>query len=174
MRLTTFTSRILLNVRAQNPYMCLTAHFIREDSPNLIKATLSCKLFQGSCTIESIAAHVVEVMDEYGITESAVALTTDTASNVKQDGGQAVSCQEWHGCVCYKLQLCALKILNDPRVKKTMAKHNKLTTHLHQSAQSMEKLNNIQQVCEPALGVEIELSIHVRKFSDLPEIRHRH
>lgn len=147
--------------------MCVTAHFIREDSPKLIKATVSCKPFQGSCTVESIAAHVVGVMDEYGITESAVALTTDTASNVKQDERRVLPFQEWHGCVCYKLQLCALKILNDPRVQKTMAKHNKLTTHLRQSAESTEKLINIQEVCGSVLEVEKFLPIRKGDFPDL-------
>lgn len=144
--------------------MCVSAHFIRENAPKLLKATLSCKPFEGSYTVESIAAHVVGVMDEYSITESTVALTTDTASNVRQDGRRLLKSQEWHGCVCYKLQLCALKILNDPRVKKTMAKHNKLTTHLHQSAESMEKLTNIQEVCRSVLEVEIELSVHTGGF----------
>lgn len=138
--------------------MCVTAHFIREDCPKLVTATLSCRDFKGSHTSEAIAAHMVEVMDEYGITEVAVALTTDTAANVKKAGTQLLPHQEWHGCVCHKLQLCAGKILGESKVKATMAKHNKLTTHLHMSAGSSERLRDIQKVCG---FVDIR---HVRAF----------
>lgn len=74
-----------------------------------------------------------------------MALTTDTATNIKKAGKKLLR-PEWHACSCHVLQLCANKILNEPSVKATFAKHNRLTGHLHSSASSMDKLKTLQQV----------------------------
>ncbi|CAN0286628.1 unnamed protein product [Scytosiphon promiscuus] len=126
------------------PFMAVTAHFIREGSKKLTKTTLSCGEFTGSHTSERLAEKITGVMERFGIAETAVSLTTDTASNIKKCGKKLLD-QEWVPCVCHVLQLCALKILDSPGVKSTLAKHNKLTNHLHSSSLASEKLSKIQE-----------------------------
>ncbi|CAN0108537.1 unnamed protein product [Sphacelaria rigidula] len=107
------------------PFMAVTGHWIPEDHPKLVSTTLPCVEFRGSHTAERLAEKVTEVMEAYGITDTAVALTTDTAANIKKAGTKLLA-QEWIPSTCHLLQLCALKILNQPSVKATFAKHNKL------------------------------------------------
>lgn len=127
----------------QTPFMAVTAHWIPEDKPELVSTTLTCSEFRGSHTAERLADRINEVMSEFGIKDTTVALTTDTAANIKKAGKQLLR-PEWHGCTCHLLQLCALKILNEPHVKVTFAKHNRLTGHLHSSSAATEKLHALQ------------------------------
>lgn len=98
-----------------------------------------------SHTAQRIADNLELVLAEYHITDTVVALTTDTAANVKCAGTKLLG-GEWHPCVCPVLQLCALKTLNEKHVKATFAKHNKLSAHLHHSTSSREKLTKLQKV----------------------------
>ncbi|CAN0189424.1 unnamed protein product [Ectocarpus sp. 12 AP-2014] len=125
--------------------MAVTRHWIREDKPELVSTTLGCVEFPGSHTSERLAEKVIDVMEMYGIQDTAVALTTDTAANIKKAGKKLLR-PEWHACSCHVLQLCANKILNEPSVKSTFAKHNRLTGHLHSSASFMDKLKTLQKV----------------------------
>ncbi|CAN0280258.1 unnamed protein product, partial [Ectocarpus fasciculatus] len=125
--------------------MAVTGHWIREDKPELVSTTLGCVEFPGSHTSERLAEKVIDVMETYGIQDTAVALTTDTAANIKKAGKKLLR-PEWHACSCHVLQLCANKILNEPSVKATFAKHNRLTGHPQSSASSMDKLKTLQEV----------------------------
>lgn len=125
--------------------MAVTAHWIPEDKPELVSTTLTCSEFRGSHTAQRLADRINEVMSQFGIKDTTVALTTDTAANIKKAGKQFLR-PEWHGCTCHLLQLCALKILNEPHVKATFAKHNRLTGHLHSSSAATEKLHALQKV----------------------------
>lgn len=127
--------------------MALTGHWIPEDRPELVSTTLACVEFRGSHTAERLAEKVSEVMDTYDIKDAAIALTTDTAANIKKAGKRLLP-QEWHPCTCHVLQLCALKILNEPHVKATFAKHNRLTTHLHSSTAASQTMSELQLVRE--------------------------
>ncbi|CAM9592819.1 unnamed protein product, partial [Ectocarpus sp. 13 AM-2016] len=129
--------------------MAVTGHWIREDNPELVSATLGCVEFWGSHTAKRLAEKVTDVMEQYGIQDTAVALTTDTAANIKKAGRKLLR-PELHACSCHVLQLSALKILNEPSVKATFAKHNRLTGHLHPSSSSKEKLITLQRYATAA------------------------
>lgn len=124
----------------------MTGHWIRENKPKLVSATLGCVEFRESHTAERLAEKVTDIMEQYNIQDTAVALTTDTAANIKKAGTKLLPQEEWHACTCHLLLLCALKILNEPHVKATFVKHNKLTNHLHSSTTSAEKLASLQKV----------------------------
>lgn len=125
--------------------MAVTGHFIREDKPELVSVTLSCRPFQGSHNAVPLAEHVEEVMREYGIEDTAVALTTDTTADIKCARTKRLP-MEWHPCICQVLQRCAQKVFHEKSVKKTLAKHNSLSGHLHHCPASQEKLFKLQQV----------------------------
>ena len=128
------------------PFTAVTAHFIPEDCPKLVSTTLSCTSLTGSHTSERLAEQLTAVMKKFGIEKTAVSVTTDTASNIKKCVNQLLPNQEWIACVCHVLQLCALKILEEPSVKRTLAKHNRVTTHLHHSTSALEKMTKLQEV----------------------------
>ncbi|CAN0248153.1 unnamed protein product, partial [Hapterophycus canaliculatus] len=130
-------------------YLALTGHYIREGKPELVSTTLACCEFRGIHTSVRLAEKITEMMDLYDLKKTAVALTTGTAANIKKAGKQLLP-KEWHPCVCHLLQLCALKILNEPHVKATFAKHNRLTNHLHSSSTSSEKLVLLRKVRDNA------------------------
>lgn len=126
--------------------MGVTAHYIRLGEPKLVKVTLSCKEFRGSHTGERNAEHLEAVMQNFGIEDTALALTTDTAANAKKAGTKCPPQLYWQGCGCHILHLCALKILNQSDVKRTFVKHSKVARHLHKSTASADRLGAMQDV----------------------------
>lgn len=126
--------------------MAFTAHFITEGEANITAVTLSCEECPGSHTAQNLAQKFNDCMKKFGITDAVITLTTDTASNIKKAGVELLS-PEWHGCAAHKIELAIKPILNEPSVKATLAKHNKMATHLHASTRTTGKLNNLQKVC---------------------------
>lgn len=125
--------------------MAFTAHFIAEGATEVTAITLACQECPGSHTSEHLADMFTECMKKYGIEDTAITLTTDTAANIKKAGTQLLP-QEWHGCAAHKIELAIKPILHEPSVKATLTKHNKMATHLHASSKTTAKLKTLQHV----------------------------
>lgn len=125
--------------------MALTANFIRFGDTKVTSVVLTCEECPGSHTAELLAEKINACLTKYEISERAVTLTTDTAANIKKAGTQYLN-QEWHPCAAHVIQLAIKPIFNEPSVKVTLERHNKMATHLHASTKSRDKLATLQKV----------------------------
>lgn len=125
--------------------MAFTANFIKEGDTEVTSVVLSCEPCPGSHTAELLAEKTKACLEKFGISDRAVTLTTDTAANIKKAGTQLLD-QEWHACAAHVMQLSIKPVFNEPSVKATLEKHNKMATHLHASTKSRDKLTTLQKV----------------------------
>ena len=126
--------------------MSLTAHLVPESTTKLEKCTLSCREFPASRTAERIAKHLGKDLKIYGIFDTAMAVTTDTASSIKKAGVSMMPPREWPGCAAHKIELAIKHIMKESPVKQTFTKHNRMATHGHASSPTWQKLAEFQKV----------------------------
>lgn len=125
--------------------MAFTANYYREGDTNVTSVVLSCEECPGSHAAELLAEKTKACLNKFGILERAITFTTDTVANIKKAGTKLLD-QEWHPCAAHMIQLAIKPIFNDPSVKATLEKHNKMATRLHASTRSKDKLTTLQKV----------------------------
>lgn len=93
--------------RHGHPFMVITAHFIDGISTQLRSATLGLIPFEESHTAPNTLALIMKEMEPLELkVENIVAITTDTARNVKAVGSlMATLGSSWIPCICHVLNL---------------------------------------------------------------------
>lgn len=135
---------------AGDSYSAVTLHYI-DESYNYVNRCIAVRHAPGSHTADLLAAHVTEVLQDFGIrtsdSETNCHVTTDNGANIKKAMTKIMKNVKWRGCFAHTLQLVVNAGLDSKEVSgisRTLAKARVIVGHFRRSTSAATLLHDIQ------------------------------
>jgi hypothetical protein len=133
---------------AADAYSAVTPHYINENF-NSVNRCIAVRHAPGSHTADLLAAHVTQVLLDFGIQASDrdIHVTTDNGANIKKAMTKVMVNVKWRGCFAHTLQLvvnAGLESKEVPNLGKMLAKARAIVGHFKRSTTASALLHDIQ------------------------------
>lgn len=127
----------------------MTVHFISVSNSKWVlkSCTCACEVFNESHTGEHIGAKIMAILENLGIAQSVVSITSNTAVNMKKAVEQHTPDSiKWVACIAHKMERSVQAYVSTDGLKQSLDKFMRAAEHLRKSEQSQQTFETTQKV----------------------------
>lgn len=135
--------------RVKVGFITMTVHFIIVSNSEWVlkSGTCACEVFNGSHTGEHIGAKIMAMLENLGIAQSAVSITSNTAVSMREAVEQHTSDSiKWVACAVHKMERSIQAYISIDGLKQSLDKFVRVAEHLRKSEQSQQTFEATQKV----------------------------